>query len=220
MKKAALLTAFSILLLAGTLIAQSESRSYISNYEVMDLDFLRTHYTQINNGRPIQIEGTFDAYKWLQPYDYKSRLLRIGDNVEDYNLVQMTLKEKDDFHYSFPILLFHTGTGDLQQLDQLYKGLHVTLYGRFYNLKESEYAIAVDVLEVNQVSTHVDPVGTPVFKLGGHDTVLLVDGFVSPSPTPTATITATPQPNLWQKITNMVNPKETTTPTGTVTPGA
>ncbi len=218
-KKAAFLTAFAFLLLAGTLVAQSESRDYISDYEIMDLDFLRTHYTEIDNGRPIQVEGTFDSYKWLPPYDYKSRLSRIGDNIEDYNLVQMTIEEKDGYHYSFPILIFHTAAGDLHQLDQLSKGLRVVIYGRFYNLMESEYAIAVDVIELAQVSSHVDPVGTPVWKTGGHDTVLLLDGRISPTPTPSPTVTPTPQPSLLQKIGNLVNPKETVTPSTTSTPG-
>jgi hypothetical protein len=218
-KKAALSTALTILLLAGTLIAQSDPRAYISDYETMDLDFLRSHYTEINNGRPIKIEGFFSSYKWLQPYEWKARLTRIGLDSNDYNLIQMTLKENDDFHYSFPILLFHSGAGNLNELERLYQGIKVAVYGRFYKLRESEYAIQVDVVEVANVSTHVDPVGTPVFKIGGHDRIILLDGRVSPSPTPTFTITPTPQPSLWQKVNNMINPKETITPTGTVTPG-
>jgi len=218
-KKAALLSAFAILLAAGTLVAQSDSRSFISNYETMDLDFLRTHYTEINNGRPIKIDGVFSSYKWLQPYDYQSRLNRVGMDARNYNLAQVSLKEADDLHYSFPILLFHTATGDLHELDELAKGIKVSLFGRFYNLKDSEYALEVDVLEVADVSMRVDPVGTPALRTGGHDRILLIDGRVSPSPTPTATVTPTPPPSLWQKVSNMVNPKETTTPTGTVTPG-
>ncbi len=219
MKKAALSTALVTLLLAGSLIAQSAPRDFISNYETIDLDFLRSHYTEINNGRPIKIEGIFSSYKWLQPYEYKTRLSRIGLDSRNYNFAQMSLKENDSFHYSFPILLFHTGAGDLHELNELYQDLPVALYGRFYNLKESEYAIEVDLLEISNVSTRVDPVGTPVFKMGGHDRVLLLDARVSPSPTPTPTVTPTPQPNLWQKISNLVNPKETITPTGTTTPG-
>jgi len=218
-KKAALFTAFAILLTAGTLIAQSESRSFISKYETMDLDFLRTHYTEIDNGRPIKIEGDFSSYKWLQPYDYTSRLSRIGLDSKNYNIVQMSLKEEDGLHYSFPILLFHTATGDLHELDELANGIRVSLFGKFYKLKESEYALEVDVLEVANVSVRVDPVGTPALRMGGHDRIMLIDGRVSPSPTPTPTVTPTPQPSLWQKINNMVNPKETITPTGTVTPG-
>lgn len=220
MKKAALSTAFAILLLAGTLIAQSASRDFISNYETMDLDFLRSHYTEINNGRPIKIEGDFSSYQWLEPYEYKSRLSRIGLDARNYNLVQMTLKEDDNFHYSFPILLFHAASGDLHELSELAKGVRVAIYGKFFKLKESEYALEVDVLEVADVSVHVDAVGTPALKMGGHDRLILLDGRVSPSPTPTPTVTPTPQPSLWQKINNMVNPKETITPTGTVTPGA
>ena len=219
MKKAAFFTAFSIILLAGSLIAQSVSREFISKYETMDLDFLRSHYTEINNGRPIKIEGDFSSFHWLEPYEYKSRLSRIGLDVRNYNLVQMSLKETDDFHYSFPILLFHIGSGDLHELDELAKGIRVALYGKFLKLKDSEYALEVDVLEVANVSIRVDAVGTPVLRTGGHDRLILLDGRVSPSPTPTPTVTPTPQPSLWQKVTNMVNPKETITPTGTITPG-
>ncbi|HJT24600.1 MAG TPA: hypothetical protein VJ873_08480, partial [bacterium] len=161
MKKAALLSAFAVLLLAGTLIAQSVSREFISNYETMDLDFLRSHYTEINNGRPVKIEGDFSDFHWLEPYEYKSRLHHAGLDVRNYNLVQMSIKETDDFHYSFPILLFHTATGDLHELDELAKGIKVAIYGKYYQLKDSEYAIDVDVLEVANVSIRVDPVGTP-----------------------------------------------------------
>lgn len=219
MKKAALLTTFAILLATGTLVAQSESRSFISNYETMDLDFLRTHYTEIDNGRPIKVEGNFSSYHWLQPYDYQSRLHRVGLDIHNYNLVQVSLKEMDDLHYSFPILLFHTATGDLHELDELAKGIRVSIFGKYYKLKDSEYALEVDVLEVADASVRVDPVGTPALRMGGHDRIMLIDGRVSPSPTPTPTVTPTPQPNLWQKINNLVNPKETITPTGTVTPG-
>jgi hypothetical protein len=208
-----------VLFIAGTLLAQTYSRDYITQYEAIDLDFLRSHYTEINNGRAIAINGSFSSYHWLSPYEYKSRLKLIGFDVQNYNVLQMVIKEKDDFHYSFPILLFHTASGDLQELDKLFKGVHVSLYGRFYKLKNSEYAIEVDVLEVNKVSTHVNLVGTPVFKMGGHEQILLLDGRISPSPTPTSTVTPTPQPNLWQKVNNMINPKETITPTGTITPG-
>src|SRR5579883_1138625 len=90
-KKAALSTTLAILLLAGTLIAQSAPRDFISNYETMDLDFLRSHYMEIDNGRPIKIEGSFSSYQWLQPYQYQSRLSRIGLDARNYNLVQMTI---------------------------------------------------------------------------------------------------------------------------------
>lgn len=207
------------LLLTGTLVAQSTSRAFISNYESMDLDFLRSRYFEINDARPIRIEGTFSSYQWLKPYDYKTRLSEIGLDSEDYNIVQMTLKEKDDYHYSFPILLFRTEAGDLHELDQLYKGLPVVIYGKFHNLEKSEYALEVDVLEAVNVSTHVDAVGTPVLKIGGHDRVLLLDGRISPTVTPSPTITPTPPPSLWDKVSNLVNPKETGTPTESVTPG-
>ena len=219
MKKLAVSIVLPILLLAGTLVAQSTTRAYISNYEAMDLDFLRSRYFQINDARPIRIDGDFASYKWLQPYEYKTRLGRIGLDADEYNILQMTLKEKDGYHYSFPLLLFHKDAGDLRELDQLYKGLRVVLYGKFHNLEKSEYALEVDLMEVANVSTHVDAVGTPVLKMGGHDRILLLDGRISPTATPSPTITPTPAPNLWDKAKNLVNPKETGTPAETVTPG-
>ena len=210
----------AFLLLTGTLVAQSTSRAFISNYEAMDLDFLRSRYFEINDARPIRIEAEFSSFQWLKPYEYKTRLSQIGLDPAAYNIIQMTLKEKDDYHYSFPILLFHTESGDLHELDQLYKGLPIVIYGRFHNLQKSEYAIEVDLLEAVNVSTHVDAVGTPVLKIGGHDRVLLLDGLISPTVTPSPTITSTPAPSLWQKVNNLVNPKETGTPTESVTPGS
>jgi hypothetical protein len=125
-------------------------------------------------------------------------------NPLDYHLVQMTLKEQDDFHYSFPVLLIHTQVGDLKELDQLTPGERVIVYGRFYKLRQAEYALDVDVIDT--------------VKKGGHDRSMLLDSRVSPTPTPTSTVTPTPGPNLWQKAMNWVNPKETPTVTGTVTP--
>lgn len=203
-KKFYSIIALSGLLTAGSIIAKPFPDNFFVNYEITDLDFLRAHYAEIENGRPIQVSGYFSSYKWLSPFVFKERLGFIGYNVEDYNLVQMTLKEKDDFHYSFPILLFHTQIGELKELQQLEPDEEVVLYGKFFNLKKSEYALEVDVIEtVNK---------------GGHDRDILVDCRISPTPTPTSTVTPTPGLNLWQKINNMVNPKETITPTGTVTP--
>lgn len=192
------------LTLGSFLMAKPANDFYISNYEIIDLDFLRTHYLEIENGRPIQFEAYFSSYKWLKPFDYKERLGLIGFNSNDYNLLQMTLKEKDDFHFSFPILLFHSQVGELREFEQLTKGERVKVFGRFFKLKKSEYAIEADVIETIQK--------------GGHDRALLVDGRLTPTLTPTETVTNTPGPNLWQRINNAVNPKETATPTGTVTP--
>ncbi len=201
------------------MIAKPAPDYYISNYESINLDFLRSHYLEINDGRLIQVTGHFSSYKWLSPYTYKERLNAIGDNVADYNLLQFTIEEKDDFHYSFPILLIHTSVGDLHELEQLQKGTKITIYGKFYNLKKSEYAIETDLIEMVNVMYRVNIQGTPSFENGGHDRQILLDARVSPTATTTPTVTPTPPPSLWQKITNVVNPKETITPTGTVTPG-
>ncbi len=219
MKKIILSSLFLVLVLTGSMIAKPAADYYISNYESMDLDFLRSHYTEIDNGRPIQVTGHFSSYKWLSPYAYKERLNAIGDNIRDYNLLQFTIEEKDDFHYSFPILLIHSSIGDLHELEQLKKGTKIIVYGKFYNLKKSDYAIETDLIEMANVMTRVNIQGTPSFENGGHDREILLDARVSPTATDTPTITPTPAPNLWQKINNLVNPKETITPTGTVTPG-
>src|SRR5579885_1202664 len=147
--------------MAGMLAAKPAPDDYISQYDIMDLDFLRSHYTEINNGRPIQVTGYFSSLKWLQPYEYKYRLSPLGLDVENYNPIQMTLKEKDDFHYSFPILLFHSQAGDLHELKDLTEGEEVVIYGNFFKLKKSEYAIEVGLIEtVNK---------------GGHDRDILLD---------------------------------------------
>lgn len=199
-----------VLLLAGSIIAKPAPDYYISKYDLMDLDFLRTRYFEINDARPIQIEGDFSSLKWIQPYLYKERMKAIGFDVDRYHVLQFSIREKDDFHYSFPILFFHGEVGDLKELEQLYPGERIVIYGRFYNLKKSEYAIDVDLIET--------------VEKGGHERNLLVDSRLSPTMTPTPTITNTPLPSLWkrmnliQRVGNVINPKESVTPTGTITP--
>ena len=210
MKKPYFIT-LSVLLLAGSIIAKPAPDYYVNKYEIMDLDFLRSRYFEINNARPIQVEGSFTSLKWIQPYLYKERMKAIGFDVDRYHILQFSLREKDEFHYSFPVLFFHQEVGDLKELEQLYKGERVVIYGRFYNIKKSEYAIDVDLIET--------------VEKGGHERNLLVDSRLAPTMTPTATITNTPGPGLWkrmnlvQRVGNLINPKETITPTGTITPG-
>ena len=212
MKKLYFITLFSLLTTGSILLAKPAGDYFVSNYEIMDLDFLRTHYNEINDWRPIQIDGTFTSLKWIPPYQYKERLSDMGLDVNQYHVLQFTLKEKDDFHYGFPILIFKTQAGDLTELDQLSTGERVVIYGKFFNLKKSEYAIEVDIVER--------------VRKGGHDRAIngvsnvLVDARVAPTFTPTVTITNTPGPNLWQKVYYKINPKESATPTGTITPEA
>jgi hypothetical protein len=211
---------FLSLVVTGSIVAMPAADYFISKYEVMDLDFLRTHYFEIDNGRAIQTEGYFSSYKWIPPFQYKERLNEIGFNVEQYNILQFTIKEKniqtprsqkddpsdvDEIHYAFPILLFQTQAGDLHELEQLKDGDRIVIYGKFFNLKKSDYALEVHLIET--------------IKKGGHDRDILIDARIPETPTPTATITATPGPNLWQRVSNMVNPKETATPVVTTTPG-
>ncbi len=184
--------------------AQAPGDYYFANYEIIDLDFLRTQYYKINDGRPIQFEGYFKSKTWLEPFAYKERLRLIGFDVDKYNLVQFGLKEKDGYHYTFPVLMFHSLTGDLKELDQLAEGDRIVIYGRFYNLKKADFALEVDAIDT--------------IKKGGHAQAMLIDGRISPTPTPSPTPTDTPGPTVWQKISNLVSPKETATVTGTVTP--
>lgn len=209
------------LLLAGSLVALPADNEYVSKYENIGLDFLRSHYFEINNARPIQVTGYFSSYQWLSPFQYEERLHNLGFSSSQFNILQFTLREVDPFygkvqegknpqdynsvHYSFPILLFPTQAGELKELDELQKGDRVIVYGQFYNLEKSEYAIEVHLIET--------------VKKGGHDRDVLIDCRVEPTLTPTPTITATPGPDLWQKMMNKVNPKETATPLVTTTPG-
>ncbi|HVZ80889.1 MAG TPA: hypothetical protein VHE12_08830 [bacterium] len=218
--KKLILTALAFLLLwVGSMTAKPAPDYFISKYDIMDLDFLRTHYTEINNGRPIQITGQFSSFKWLQPYHYQERLKELGFDPEHYNLVQLSLKEKDDYHYSFPILLLHRETGDLHELEEIAKDMKLVVYGHFYNMAKSEYAIQTDLIELQNARYRVNIKGTPGYEIWGHDRAILLDGRIPPTPTATPTVTPTPAPNLWQKVNNWINPKETGTPTGTVTPG-
>jgi hypothetical protein len=208
-----------LLLLTPHVHAEAQPDFYFANYEIMDLDFLRTHYYDINNGRQIQIDAYYQSKTWMEPFAYKEKLRLIGFNVDNYNLLQMALREKDDYHFTFPILMFHSQTGDLKELDQLKEGDRIIIYGRFYNLKKDDFAIEVDVIDQFNAD-RIDKSVTFGEYTGGHDQGMLIDGRVSPSPTPTPTITATPGPSLWQRINDTVNPKPTPTATGTVTPEA
>lgn len=199
--------------------AEAPPDYYFANYDIINLDFLRTRYFEINNGRPIQIDCYYKSKTWLEPFAYKERLRLIGLNVDDYNLIQVTLEEKDQYHYAFPILMFHTQVGDLKELDQLVDGDRIIIYGRFYNLKKSDFAIQVDVID----QFNADRINKSVTfgqDTGGHDQTILLDARVSPTPTPTATITPTPGPSIWQRVSDVIMPKDIPTPTGTITPVA
>ena len=177
---------------------------YFSHFEGIDLDFLRSHYNEIQNNRPIRVEGRFLAYKWRSPFEFKEQLNLVGFNLNSYHILQFTLKEKDEFHYVFPLLLFPTRAGDLQELQGLMAGDRIRIYGRFYNLRDSEYAITVDVIET--------------VRKGGHDQSVLLDTRLAPTPVPTANATPTPGPGLWNRLKKMMN--STPTPTETTTPEA
>ena len=131
----------------------------------------------------------------------------------------MSLKEKGGLNFAFPTLMFHSQTGDLNELKQLVKGDKVVIYGRFYNLKKSDFSVEVDVVEKLDAD-RIDRGVTVREYTGGHDRTILLDARVSPTPTPTATVTPTPGLSVWKRINNLVSPKETVTVTGTVTPDA
>jgi len=199
---------FLVLCLAGaTLTAFGAPKPtpdpfYVSNYGEMNLDFLRTHYSEINNNRAVQIEAQFLDFKWKSPFQYREALNLDGLDVNRYHVLQFTLKEKDNLHYVFPIFLFPVRYGDLEELQGLTEGQRLVIYGHFYNLKNSEFAITVDVIEtVNK---------------GGHERMALLDTRLAPTPTPADIATPTPGPGIWKRLKSMMNP--TPTPTGTLTP--
>jgi hypothetical protein len=177
---------------------------YFTQYEITNFDFLRQYYYEVENGRMIQSEGSFSSLAWKKPFEYREKLKAVGINVDQYNLVKFNIKEKDDVHYSFPLLLFPTQAGDLNELNQLRPGERIAIYGKFFDLDKDDYAIVVHVIETVQK--------------GGHDRDILIDARIQPTPTPTPSPTPTPGPTLWDKMKNAVNPKEE--PTGTVTPNA
>ena len=74
MKKLILFALAFLLLWVGTMTAKPAPDYFISKYDIMNLEFLRTRYTEINDGRPIQITGEFSALKWIPPYKYQERL--------------------------------------------------------------------------------------------------------------------------------------------------
>lgn len=180
---------------------------FFTHYEDIRLDFLRTRYTLINDGRPIRIEGYFKGYHWKSPISYRERLNKIGLDIDKYNVIEMSLRELDNVHFSFPLLLVQTQIGDLKELNNLVDGQKVALYGKYFKLTKSEYALELDVLE-----------GTSPSR-GSHDVGIVLDARIALSPTPTPTVTATPQPNVFQRVNNWLNPKESPTPGSTSTPG-
>ncbi len=205
MKKTILIIA--ILFLGPILWVLAEQRDlFFTHYEDMRLGFLRTQYTQINDGRPMRLEGYFKSYQWKSPTAYRERLAKAGLNIDKYNVLEMSLRELDNVHFSFPILLVQTQIGDLHELSNLVEGQKVALYGKYYKLEKSEYAFELDVLE-----------GTSPSR-GSHEVGIVMDARVAFSPTPTPTVTATPKPNVFQQVTNWINPKESVTPGSTTTP--
>ena len=204
MKRVLYLLPFFLLSFTACLLAYDPTPDfYFTHYEITDLDFIRQYYYQIENGRMIQFDGHFSSYAWEKPFEYREKLRSIGLNASRYNVLKFIIKENDDVHYSFPIMLFATQAGDLNELTSLSPGDHISVYGKFFNLENSEYAIEVHIIEI--------------IKKGGHDREMLLDSRIPPTPTPTETVTPTPGPNLFDRLKILVNPP-TEQPTGTTTP--
>jgi len=195
---------FCLLSFTAVLLADPAPDYFFTQYEITDLDFIRQYYYQIENERMVQFEGHFSSYEWKKPFEYREKLKAVGLNVAQYNILKFILKENDDLHYSFPLLLFPTQAGDLNELNGLVPGDRVVIYGKFYNLEKSEYAVVVHVIET--------------VRKGGHDREVLIDSRLPATPTPTVTVTPTPAPSLLDRFKSLVNPP-TEQPTGTVTPG-
>jgi hypothetical protein len=187
-------------------LAENQEDLFFTHYEDIRLGFLRTQYTKINDGRPIRVEGYFKGIHWKSPVAYRERLNELGLNIDKYNVLEMSLRELDNVHFAFPILLVQTQIGDLHEINSLVDGQKVALYGKYFKLNKSEYGIELDVLE-----------GTSPSR-GSHDVGIVLDARVAPSPTMTPTVTATPQPSFFQRVGNWINPKETTTPNPSETP--
>jgi hypothetical protein len=198
------LLVFLMSLVSMPILADPTPDFYFTQYEITHFEFLRQYYYEVENGRMIQSEGSFSSFEWKKPFEYREKLKAVGLNVDRFNVLKFSIKEKDDVHYSFPLLLFPVETGDLGELNDLKPGERIAIYGKFFDFDKSEYAIVVHVIETVQK--------------GGHDRDILLDARIPPTPTPTATVTPTPGPTLWDKVKNTVNPKEE--PTGTVTPNA
>ncbi len=191
---------------AASLGAKAEPDFFFTNYQRTELWFLNQHYTEIESGRMIRIEGIYHGHEWKKPYAYRERLKAIGKDIRNYNIIQISLRETDGVRFAFPNLLVWTEKGALPELDSLLKGARVALYGHFYPLKNAEYALELHVLET--------------ITKGGRNVDVLLDGRMPPTPTPTVTPTATPGPGLWKTIQKKLKIGATPVPTGTVTPEA
>jgi hypothetical protein len=186
--------------------AKAEPDFYFTNYTRTEIWFLNQHYNEINNGRMIRIEGIYQGHEWKKPYAYRERLKAIGKDVRDYNILKFSIRELDGVNYTFPVILVWSKKETLPELGDLKKGRRIALYGQFYKLKDSDYALELHVLET--------------IDKGGSKVELLLDGRMPLTPTPTVTPTPTPGPSLWMRIQKKLKFKETPQPTGTVTPEA
>jgi hypothetical protein len=186
--------------------AKAEPDFYFTNYAFTKIEFLNQNYTEIENGRMIRIDGIYQNHEWKKPYAYRERLKAIGKDIRNYNILQFSIREADGVNYSFPIVLVWLEKGFLPELNDLKKGRRVALYGQFYYLKDSDYALELHVLET--------------IDKGGRKVEMLLDGRMPPTPTPTVIPSPTPGPSLWKRIQKKLKLRETPQPAGTVTPEA
>lgn len=193
---------------APALFAKAAPDFYFEGYEKVELSFLRENYNLIENGRRIRFEGWYVDNQWQPLYTYQARLKEIGLNNREFNVIKFSLKEQpsDDIRYSFPILLFRAALGDQSELKGLRPGQHLALYGTYFKLPQSEWSLVVDVVE------SIDQ--------GGFEHSLVSDYRMAATFTPTPSPTPTPGPSWIKRTWAKINPQETATPTGTITPDA
>ncbi len=187
----------------SALLAVTPPDFYFTKYTLTELWFLNQHYTEIENNRLIRIEGLYQDHQWKKPYAYQESLKALGLNIRDYNVLQFSIRETGGVNFAFPLVLVWAEKGALPELTNLQKGRKIALYGRFLNLKDSEFAIELHVMET--------------IDKGGRQVQVLLDTRMPPTPTPTITPTPTPGPNLWQKLQKKLKSVQAQ---GTVTPEA
>jgi hypothetical protein len=201
-----------ILALLATPIPQAFSKPaadfYFEGYEPVKLSYVREYYDKIEDGRRIRVEGWFKSYEWHKLYEYQQKLKGVGLNHKEFQVVKLALREDgpQDVRYSFPVLLCRAAKGDTSELKNMKVGQKLAVYGTFFNLRDSDWALVVDVVEA--------------IDRGGFEKYLISDYRVPSTPTPTATPTPTPGLGLFTVLMNKINPKESPTPTGTWNPEA
>lgn len=188
----------------GKVRLPEEGDYYFEGYTPTTLQFFWRNYTDIEDGRHVRLEGDYQGFRWVKPFRYQEKLNRIGLSVEDYHLLEFTLKDELGLQYAFPLMLFPVSRPPFRDLETLTKGSRVAVYAVYRRLPGPDPALRADVIEW--------------IGKGGHRRGILYDGRTPPTPTPTPTVTPTPGPSLWKRAVRLFHPEPTPTPTGTWTP--